>query len=146
MDYDWTSTWECVSFLFHIQSFKEQFAKLSKTCMLTVFWVSHIFVPVLSQELDFQRHMSLYCLCSVSSVTIKDFVDINGFDNHHCLNFLFINDVDRIEWCDIRLLWCLIAHQNHMWTTFIRPRTIIAQLVQTQLAPPTLLCTCIQMY
>ena len=43
---------------------------------------------------------------------MKDVVDINGFDDHHCLNFLFINDVNKIEGCDIMLFWCLIAHQK----------------------------------
>jgi hypothetical protein len=56
----------------------------------------YIFVPVSSQDLDFQRQMSWSFLCSVSSVKLRGYcwtietVDVCGIDDHHCLNFLFI--------------------------------------------------------
>ena len=70
---------------------------------------SNMFVPVPSQDLDFQRHMSWSsCVQLVqlrSEVRFVDiggiddhhcwevivrFVDIGGIDDHHCLSFLFI--------------------------------------------------------
>ena len=52
-----------------------------------------IFVPVPSQDLDFQHHMLWSILCSVSSVEVEvivGFIGIGGIVDHHCLNFLFI--------------------------------------------------------
>jgi hypothetical protein len=50
----------------------------------------NIGVPVLSQGMDSQRHISWPCLYSVSSVKIVRFVDISEIYDHHFLNFLFI--------------------------------------------------------
>ena len=46
-------------------------------------------MPIPSQDLDFQRHMSWPFLWSASSVikgdVIVDFVDIGGIHYYHCL-------------------------------------------------------------
>jgi len=48
------------------------------------------FVPVPSQDLDFQHHMSWSFLLSVNSIKMWGIVDIGGIDVNHCLNFFFI--------------------------------------------------------
>ena len=54
-----------------------------------------MFVPVSSQHLNFQRHMS-WCF-SVQWVQLRGNCsfchhDIGGIDDHHCLSFLFISE------------------------------------------------------
>ena len=81
----------------------------------------HMFVPVLSQDLDFQRHMSWsFCvqLVQLRSEVIVCFVDIGGIDDYHCLSFLFIIN----NMCSI--YHCLTSNKQHfsyvddetMWT------------------------------
>jgi hypothetical protein len=59
----------------------------------------HIFVP--SQDLDLWCHMSLFFLCSVSSVKMRGvvcFVDIDGIDVHQCRSFLFVSNPPLLPW------------------------------------------------
>ena len=51
-----------------------------------------IFVPVSSQDLDFQCHMSwsLFVFSEINRKVIVPCVNIDGFDDQHCLNFLSI--------------------------------------------------------
>ena len=50
---------------------------------------SHMFVPVLSQDLDFQRRMSWSsCVQLVQLRSEVRFVDIGGIFYHHCLEVI----------------------------------------------------------
>jgi hypothetical protein len=50
---------------------------------------SHMFVPVLSQDLDFQRRMSWSsCVQLVQLRSEVRFVDIGGIYDHHCLEVI----------------------------------------------------------
>ena len=52
-----------------------------------------LFVPVPSQDLNFQRHFVVYFFFMFNELkweVIVRFVDIGGNVDHHCLNFLFI--------------------------------------------------------
>jgi hypothetical protein len=65
--------------------------------------ITHIFVPIQWQNLDFQRHMSWsFCVQWVQLrwETIVRFVDIGGIDDHHCLNCQNAADVLEFnEYC-----------------------------------------------
>ena len=47
-------------------------------------------MPVPSQDLDFQCHMSWFFFCVQWWEVVVLFVDIGGIVDHHCLSFLFI--------------------------------------------------------
>jgi hypothetical protein len=55
-------------------------------------------VPVPSQDLDFQCHMSwsLFVFSEINRKVIVPCVDIDGFDDQHCLNFLSIRNMCNI--------------------------------------------------
>jgi hypothetical protein len=63
-------------------------------------------VPVPSEDLDFQRHMS-WSLCAqwvqLRWEVIIGFADIGGIDDHHYLHFLFITLV---------YFWCILYGQR----------------------------------
>jgi len=51
-----------------------------------------MFVSVPSRNLEFKRHMSWFCMsCELLWEVFVRFVDIGGNDDHHYLNFPFIN-------------------------------------------------------
>ena len=53
-------------------------------------------MPVLSQDLDFNRHLMVFFVFNYFSwQVIVSFVDIGWIVDHHCLNFLFITN---LEW------------------------------------------------
>ena len=65
-------------------------------------------MPVPSQDLDFQCHMSWSVLCSVSWGDCC-FVNIVGFVDLHCLNFLFIFQITLyFILCCVFLLFVLV--------------------------------------
>jgi hypothetical protein len=43
----------------------------------------------LTQDLDFQRHISWFVLCLFRWAVVVSFLDINDIINHHCLNSCF---------------------------------------------------------
>ena len=65
--------------------------------MVVEFTTRHNFVSVLSQNLDFQRHMSwsFFVFNGLRSEVNARFLDIGGIVDHHCLNSLFMN----MKWC-----------------------------------------------
>ena len=70
-------------------------------------------VPVPSQDLNFERHMSwsFFVLSEWRGEMIVGFVDIGGIVDHHCLNFLFI----RYLWSVLDIQQQTLSTWNALW-------------------------------